>query len=170
MPCPDMMADMTQTDAKPTGARHTRGSDMVTPALTRKELLERLTIEFPESRHALGDYDIEEIWYGGCRLRQRYDKRLLRPGSTLSGATMMALGDFAMYLAVLSAIGWVPLAVTTNLTINFLRKPPARDLIAEARLLRLGKKLAVGEVAIRADGVEDMVAHVTSTYSIPTIK
>src|SRR6516165_10390451 len=78
---------------------------------------------------------------------------------------MMALGDFAVYLAVLSAIGWVPLAVTTNLTINFLRKPPARDLIAEARLLKLGKKLAVGEVAIHADGVEDMVAHVTSTYS-----
>ena len=58
----------------------------------------------------------------------------------------MALGDFAMYLAVLSAIGWVPLAVTTNLSINFLRKPPARDLIAEARLLKLGKQLAVGEV------------------------
>jgi uncharacterized protein (TIGR00369 family) len=140
---------------------------MATPALTRKELLERLGAEFPESRHALGDYDIEEIWYGGCRLRQRYDKRLLRPGSTLSGATMMALGDFAMYLAVLSAIGWVPLAVTTNLTINFLRKPPAGDLIAEACLLKLGKQLAVGEVAIRADGGEDMVAHVTSTYSIP---
>jgi uncharacterized protein (TIGR00369 family) len=140
---------------------------MATPALTRKELLERLGAEFPESRHALGDYDIEEIWYGGCRLRQRYDKRLLRPGSTLSGATMMALGDFAMYLAVLSAIGWVPLAVTTNLTINFLRKPAAGDLIAEACLLKLGKQLAVGEVAIRADGGEDMVAHVTSTYSIP---
>ena len=127
------MADMTRTDAKPTAASHARASHhMAAPALTRKELLERLNIEFPESRHALGDYDIEEIWYGGCRLRQRYDKRLLRPGSTLSGATMMALGDFAMYLAVLSAIGWVPLAVTTNLTINFLRKPPASDLIAEA--------------------------------------
>jgi acyl-coenzyme A thioesterase PaaI-like protein len=76
----------------------------------------------------------------------------------------MALGDFAMYLAVLSAIGWVPLAVTTNLSINFLRKPPPGDLIAEARLLKLGKQLAVGEVTIRADGGEDMVAHVTSTY------
>jgi hypothetical protein len=62
---------------------------------------------------------------------------------------MMALGDFAMYLAVLSAIGWVPLAVTTNLSINFLRKPPPGDLIAEARLLKLGKQLAVGEVTTR---------------------
>ncbi|MGB6285766.1 MAG: PaaI family thioesterase [Xanthobacteraceae bacterium] len=143
---------------------------MATPALTRKELLERLRIEFPDAGHAVGDFEIEELWRGGCRLRQRYDKRVLRPGGTLSGATMMALGDFAMYLAVLSAIGWVPLAVTTNLTINFLRKPPARDLIAQARLLKLGRKLAVGEVAIHADGVEGMVAHVTSTYSIPPVK
>src|ERR1700739_1707523 len=159
------MAHMTRTDAKPTGA-----SQMATPALTRKELLERLRIEFPDCGHAVGDFEIEDLWRGGCRLRQHYDKRGLRPGGTLSGATMMALGDFAMYLAVLSAIGWVPLAVTTNLNINFLRRPPARDLIAQARLLKLGQKLAVGEVAIHADGVEDMVAHVTSTYSIPPVK
>jgi len=169
VPVSDTMADMTRTDANPTGASHTT-SHMATPALTRKELLERLLAEFPEAPHAVGDYDLEELWHGGCRLRQRYDKRVLRPGGTLSGATMMALGDFAMYLAVLSAVGWVPLAVTTNLTINFLRKPPARDLIAQARLLKLGKKLAVGEVAIHPDGVEDMVAHVTSTYSIPPVR
>lgn len=156
------MADTKRTDTKPTGA-----TEMATPALTRKELSERLRLEFPDASHAVGDCEIEELWRGGCRLRQRYDKRGLRPGGTLSGATMMALGDFAMYLAVLSAIGWVPLAVTTNLTINFLRKPPAGDLIAEARLIKLGKLLAVGEVAIRADDSEDMVAHVTSTYAIP---
>ena len=164
------MADMTRIDPKPTGTSHTRASEMATPALTRKELLERLRIEFPDAGHAVGDFEIEELWRGGCRLRQRYDKRGLRPGGTLSGAAMMALGDFAMYLAVLSAIGWVPLAVTTNLSINFLRKPPPGDLIAEARLLKLGKQLAVGEVAIRADGGEDMVAHVTSTYSMPPVK
>ena len=81
---------------------------------------------------------------------------------------MMSLGDFAMYVAVLSAIGWVPLAVTTNLTINFLKRPAARDLLAEARLIKLGKRLAVGEIAIRSDGEDDLVAHVTSTYSIPS--
>jgi uncharacterized protein (TIGR00369 family) len=156
---------MKQTDAKLTGA-----IEMAAPALTRKELLDRLRNEFPDAGHAVGDYEIEQLWRGGCRLRQCYDKRALRPGGTLSGATMMALGDFTMYLAVLSAIGWVPLAVTTNLSINFLRKPPPGDLIAEARLLKLGKQLAVGEVAIHADGVEDMVAHVTSTYSIPSVK
>jgi uncharacterized protein (TIGR00369 family) len=81
----------------------------------------------------------------------------------------MALADVAMYVAVLSAIGWVPLAVTTNLTINFLRKPAPRDLLAEARLLKLGRRLAVGEVGIRSDGGDELVAHVTTTYSIPVL-
>ena len=80
---------------------------------------------------------------------------------------MMALADFAMYVVVLAAIGPVGLAVTTNLNINFLRKPATRDLIAEARLLKLGKRLAVGEVSIYSDGMDEPVAHVTSTYSIP---
>jgi uncharacterized protein (TIGR00369 family) len=91
----------------------------------------------------------------------------LRPGGTISGPTMMALADFAMYVAVLGGIGPVPLAVTINLNINFLRKPAQRDLLAEARLLRLGRRLATGEVTIRSDGEEKPVAHVTSTYSIP---
>ena len=80
---------------------------------------------------------------------------------------MMALADFTMYVAVLATIGPVPLAVTTNLNINFLRKPAARDLIADCRLLKVGKRLAVGEVTIRSDGMDEPVAHVTSTYSIP---
>jgi uncharacterized protein (TIGR00369 family) len=80
---------------------------------------------------------------------------------------MMALADLALYVAILAQIGPVALAVTTNLSFNFLRKPLARDLIAECRLLKLGKRLAVGEVAIRSDGVSEPVAHATSTYSIP---
>jgi uncharacterized protein (TIGR00369 family) len=80
---------------------------------------------------------------------------------------MMALADFTMYCAVLAAIGPVPLAVTINLSINFLRRPALRDLIGEARLMKLGKRLAVGEVTIRSDGEEEPVAHVTATYSIP---
>jgi uncharacterized protein (TIGR00369 family) len=80
---------------------------------------------------------------------------------------MMALADFTMYVAILASIGPVPLAVTTNLNINFLRRPAQRDLLAEAKLMKLGKRLAVGEVAISSEGHEDPVAHVTSTYSIP---
>ena len=144
--------------------------EMAVPKLTRKELVDRLRVEFPEMSHAMANYEIEEVWHGGCRLRRRYSERSLRPGGTLAGATMMSLGDFAMYVAVLSAIGWVPLAVTTNLTINFLKKPAPRDLLAEARLIKLGKRLAVGEIAIRSDGEDDLVAHVTSTYLIPSQK
>jgi uncharacterized protein (TIGR00369 family) len=143
------------------------GKEMAAPKLTRNELIDRLRAEFPEASHAMGNYQIEEVWYGGCRLRYPFTQNSLRPGGTLSGTTMMSLGDFAMYVAVLSAIGWVPLAVTTNLNINFLKKPAARDLLAEARLIKLGKRLAVGEIGIRADGEDDLVAHVTSTYSIP---
>jgi uncharacterized protein (TIGR00369 family) len=141
--------------------------DMAKPKLTRKELTDLLRAEFPEMSNAMSDCEIEQLAHGACRLRLRFSDRSLRPGGTLSGATMMALGDFAMYVAVLSAVGWVPLAVTTNLTINFLKKPAARDLLADARLIKLGKRLAVGEIAIRSDGEEELVAHVTSTYSIP---
>ena len=153
-----------------TDAGRLADKNMATPKLTRKELAERLRTEFPEAGHTIGDYEIEEVWHGGCRLRLRYDKRALRPGGTLVGAAMMSLGDFAMYVAVLSAIGWVPLAETTNLTINFLKKPAARDLMAQARLIKLGKRLAVGEIAIHSDGDDDLVAHVTSTYSIPVAR
>jgi uncharacterized protein (TIGR00369 family) len=144
-----------------------RNKDMAAPKLTRKELVALLKAEFPEAAHAVGDYEIEEVWHGGCRLRRRHHEGSLRPGGTISGPIMMALADFTMYVAVLSAIGWVPLAVTTNLTINFLKKPAARDLVAEARLIKLGKRLAVGQVDIRSGGEDDLVAHVVSTYSIP---
>ena len=80
---------------------------------------------------------------------------------------MMELADFAMYVAVFSAYGAMPLAVTTNLNINFLRKPAPRDVIADARLMKIGKRLTVGEVTISSDGASEPVAHVTSTYSIP---
>jgi uncharacterized protein (TIGR00369 family) len=77
------------------------------------------------------------------------------------------LADFATYVAILATIGWVPAAVTTNLNVNFLAKPPQRDLLAQARLIKLGKRLAVAEISIRSDGADDLVAHATSTYSIP---
>jgi uncharacterized protein (TIGR00369 family) len=80
---------------------------------------------------------------------------------------MMELADFAMYVAVFSAVGPQPLAVTTNLNINFLRKPAQSDLTAQARLLKVGKRLAVGEVTIHSVGQAEPVAHVTSTYFIP---
>jgi uncharacterized protein (TIGR00369 family) len=79
----------------------------------------------------------------------------------------MGLADFALYVAIFAAVGPQTLAVTTNLNINFLRKPEQADLIADARLMKVGKRLVIGEVTIRSNGQDDPVAHVTATYSVP---
>ena len=100
-------------------------------------------------------------------LRLPYREDFLRPGGTISGPLLMGLADLAMYGLVLGAIGRVELAVTTNLSINFLRRPPPKDLEARARLLKLGKRLAVGEVEIYSVGEDEMVAHAVATYSLP---
>ena len=109
----------------------------------------------------------EDIGDGTARVRLPFNKSLTRPGGTISGPAMMALTDYGMYAAVLGAIGEVALAVTTNLNINFLRKPEPVDMIAECRELKLGKRLAVVEVTIYSDGMDEPVAHATGTYSIP---
>lgn len=113
---------------------------------------------------------IEHADGASARCRRRYDDSQLRPGGTISGPTMMALADTVAYVLVLSAIGLEPLSVTTNLSINFLRKPAPNDIIAEARLLKLGKALAVCDVLIRSEGSDDPVAHAVVTYSIPPKK
>lgn len=141
--------------------------EMAAPKLTRKQLETLLRAEFPEMFDAESGYALEDLWYGGCRVRRHFHPKSLRPGGTVAGPIMMALADFTMYLAVLSAIGWMPLAVTTNLSINFLRRPQPRDLLADARLIKLGKRLAVGEIGVRSDGDDELVAHATATYSIP---
>jgi len=138
------------------------------PAMSVAALERFLAAEFPQAFHDNSGLAIERVWHGGGRVRQRYSPQFLRPGGTISGPTMMALADFAMYVGLLASIGPVPLAVTTNLNINFLRKPGNRDLIAECRMLKLGKRLAVGEVSIFSEGTDQPVAHVTSTYSIPS--
>ena len=140
---------------------------MAAPVMTVEELDCFLAAEFPQVFHPDSGLTIEAVWDRGCRVRQAFREISIRPGGTISGPTMMALADFAMYVAVLAAIGPVPLAVTINLNINFLRKPARRDLLAEARLLKLGRRLATGEVIIHSDGTELPVAHATSTYSIP---
>ncbi|HEX2654235.1 MAG TPA: PaaI family thioesterase [Xanthobacteraceae bacterium] len=136
-------------------------------ALTEKELERRLSVEFPEAFHPSSGIAILKVWHGGCLVRQDFQATALRPGGTISGPHMMALADIAMYIALLASIGWVPLAVTANLNINFLKKPQPGALDAECRLLKLGRSLAVGDVSIRSGAGQDLVAHATSTYSIP---
>ena len=100
--------------------------------------------------------------------RLRVDDRHLRPGGTVSGPAMFALADVTIYLAILARIGEVALAVTTNASVDFMRKPEAgRDLLAECRILKLGRVLAVGDVLIRSEGVDQPVARCSMTYSIP---
>jgi len=111
--------------------------------------------------------EVMELGEGRAVFRLPYRGEWLRPGGTIGGPLLMALADLAMYAVVLSQLGRVELAVTTNLTINFLRKPGPVDVIAEARMLKLGKRLAVGEVELYSEGDPEMVAHVTATYSIP---
>ena len=92
----------------------------------------------------------------------------LRPGGTVSGPVLMAVADVALYVAILGEIGIVPLAVTTSLTINFLRKPsPDKRIVGVCKLLKVGKALAVGEVALYSEGTDMPVAHAVGTYSIP---
>lgn len=140
---------------------------MQQPLMDKAELEAFLAREFPQAFHPESGLSIEWVRFGEGRVRQAFRDRFIRPGGTISGPTMMALADFAFYVAVLSAIGPVGLAVTTNLNINFLQKPAQRDLSGEARMLKLGKRLAVMDCTIWSDGVEGPVAHVTGTYSIP---
>ncbi len=140
---------------------------MTIAKMTVQDLEAFLHREFPQAFQ--GDaITIEHADGETSLLRQRYSDQMLRPGGTVSGPTLMALADFAMYVVLLSAIGPVGLAVTTNLNINFLRKGAAgADVLAEARLLKLGKRLAVGEVTLLSGESPDPIAHVTATYSIP---
>jgi uncharacterized protein (TIGR00369 family) len=138
----------------------------VTPKLTAAGVGDFLAQHFPQI--SIGtSYIVEETQDGFARLRMVYRDSLLRPGGTISGPAMFALADICMYAAVLASIGPVALAVTTNLTINFLRRPGPRDMLGEARILKLGKRLAVGEIALFSEAETDLAAHATATYSIP---
>ncbi len=133
------------------------------PRLTAGELqafLEKSFTQTSATVDSVGDHT--------ATVRLKVDERHLRPGNTISGPTLMALADTATYVVILAEIGIVPLAVTTNLNISFMRKPAAdRDLIATATLLKLGQRLAVAEVKLYSEGSDDVLAHATLTYSIP---
>ncbi|MFT6104196.1 MAG: hypothetical protein ACJA1E_000613 [Paracoccaceae bacterium] len=124
-----------------------------------------LVTAFPQ---VVDDFRIEQVTAQGVRVRLITAERHLRPGGTISGPAMFALADVGMYLAVLSRIGPQALAVTTNCSIDFMRKPVAgADLICDARLLKLGRVLAVGDALLYSEGDERVVARAGLTYSIP---
>ena len=134
-------------------------------AMTADELAAFLSSAFPQ---VSDDFAIEALGEESLRVRLRVAERHLRPGGTVSGPSMFALADVAIYLAVLARLGPVALAVTTSCSIDFMRRPASgADLIGEARLLKLGRVLAVGDVLIFSDGVREPVARASLTYSIP---
>jgi len=141
------------------------------PRMDLVEINDFLLREFPQLGIAGPEpsFIVEAVGPLSARMRLVFHERHVRPGGTLSGPAMFALADVTLYVAILAQIGPVGLTVTTNLNINFLRKPGPGDLIGECRLLKLGKRLAVGEVFLFSDGDGEAVAHATGTYSIPPL-
>lgn len=130
---------------------------------TKSELTAFLIQEFPQTKCT-----VEAVGDQGATIRHPVGPAELRPGGTVSGPVLMAVADVAMYVAILGEIGIVPLAVTTNLSINFMRKPAGdRAVIGVCKLMKVGKSLAVGEVSLYSEGSDEVVAHVVGTYSIP---
>jgi len=130
---------------------------------TRDEITTFFKKDFPQTK-----CQILEVGNRSALVSHPVGQEELRPGGTVSGPTMMALADVALYVAILGEIGIVPLTVTTSLNINFLRRPkPSHEIRAKSRLLKLGKSLVVGEVFIYSGSDPDPIAHATATYSIP---
>jgi uncharacterized protein (TIGR00369 family) len=119
---------------------------------------------FPQMK---GAFEILELAPNLIKLRMKITDENLRPGGTVSGPAMFTAADCAFYIATLSMIGPEALTVTTNCSIDFMRKPAPTDIIAEARILKLGKTLSVGDVMLYSEGKDEPVAHAKLTYSIP---
>lgn len=133
---------------------------------TKAELEQFFKTEFPQA-----DFAIDSIGDKSAVIRKNIKGDHLRPGGTVSGPVLMEISDAALYVAILGEIGIVALAVTTNLNINFLRKPAAdKDIVAKCRLIKVGKTLAIGEVSVYSEGDLDPVAHAVGTYAIPAAK
>ena len=142
-------------------------SEVPALAFTLEEIRDYLARVFPQIGPG-ESVEIEAIAPLSARVRMRHDDRHLRPGGTISGPTIFALADVALYVATLAQVGRYALAVTTNLNLNFLSKAAPGDLIGDATILKLGKRLVVGEVAIRSVGAPRLIAHATGTYSLPS--
>ena len=142
------------------------GEELSTQSAISAEELEAL---IREGVPLVGNFGVtvERVGAGTVRLRLPYKGDFVRPGGTVTGPVMFGLADVALYGAVLSLVGRIELAVTTSITINFLRKPPPVALTADCRILKMGKRLASGEVLLFSDGDPEPVAHATGTYSIP---
>ena len=128
-------------------------------------------IDFLKQEYPQFSYTIEAVGERKAIVCHATRQDDLRPGGTVSGPTMFGLADATLYIAILGELGIIPLAVTTNMSINFLRRPaPDKDIIANCQLMKVGKKLVVGEVTLYSEGMDEPIAHAVGTYSIPPQK
>jgi len=134
------------------------------PGVSKEEVIAFLARAFPGVEEYLV---IEEMGDRSSRVRSRFTKRNLRPGGTISGPTLMTLADTAMWVALLGEIGTNEVTVTTHLSIDFLRRPAPCDVIAETKLLKVGRRLATGVVTMYSDGDPEPVATATVSYTVP---
>jgi uncharacterized protein (TIGR00369 family) len=133
-----------------------------------KRIEELIDARFPQIHSGRRKFVVEEVAFRSARVRMTADPRNIRPGGTIAGPAMFTLADFSIYVAVIATLGEAGFeAVTSNLNINFLARPEATDMTAVVKLLRLGRRLAVGEAELYSEGVTDMVAHATATYALP---
>jgi uncharacterized protein (TIGR00369 family) len=139
--------------------------------LSAEAVTELVDQAFPQIHAAGRVMEIEQIGPDTARVRMRLNDRNTRPGGTISGPAMFTLADFSIYAALLGRLGAPAIpAVTSNLNITFLMRPPPRDVIAETRLVRVGRRLAYAEVALYSDGGSEMIAHATGTYALAKSK
>lgn len=143
------------------------GEIIVQPIMSFEEVEAFLEREFPQM-HARGSaFVLEAIGPGTATMRLDASEQHLRPGGTVSGPSLFALADLAAYAVILAHVGPVALAVTTNMSINFLRRPAPGPILGKACLLKLGKRLVVTEIGLHSPAEEEPVAHAVGTYSVP---
>lgn len=133
---------------------------------SQAEIVEFLARAFPQNKCV-----VEAVGNASATVKHQIGPDELRPGGTVSGPVLMTVADVALYVALLGEIGIVPLAMTTSLTINFLRKPSAhRSIVGVCKLMKVGRSLAVGRVDLYSEGSHELVAHAVGTYSIPQLR
>ena len=127
-------------------------------------------IELLDAHHPFARFlgiEIKEIGFGTATLALPPNPDFQRLGGIIAGPMLMGLADLAMYAAVVGATG-NPEAVTSSLTMNFLRKSPSSVILAHAKVLKTGR-LCAGEVSLTAQGSSELIAHSVSTWSLPKL-
>ena len=143
----------------------------IAAALDAARLQQLIAVRFPQMQAGGRSFIIEDVGSRSARVRMTADPRNTRPGGTIAGPAMFALADFTVYVAIIGTLGEPGFeAVTSSLNINFLARPEPNDMMAVAKLIRLGRRLSVGEVELFSEGVPELVAHAVATYALSQVK